>query len=155
MSQIIALSKALVFAVALLFSTTLLAAPGTPAGVWKTIDDDTGKAKSLIEISEHDGVFEGKIVKLFRTPSEEQNPLCRKCIGAQHDLPILGMTILTGLKKDGELWDDSEILDPNNGKFYHCKATLIDDGRKMELRGFIGISLFGRTQVWERQQEGS
>lgn len=120
-------------------------------GQWKTIDDETGKPKSIIEIFEKDGVFNGKIVKLFREPSEEQNPKCDKCSGDKKDQPILGMQNLNGLKKDSETkWSGGEILDPNNGKTYSCKAEVIEGGKKLKLRGFIGFSLLGRTQTWER-----
>jgi uncharacterized protein (DUF2147 family) len=151
MPKIIARTGTFLLSVFMLISVPLLAAAETPVGVWKNIDDITGQAKALIEISANAGVLQGRIVQLFRRPDEEQNPLCAKCSGAQHEQPVLGMTILTGLKKDGDEWNDGAILDPNNGKVYSCKITLIDGGTKLEVRGFIGISLFGRTQVWERQ----
>jgi hypothetical protein len=137
MPKIIARTGTFLLSVFMLISVPLLAAAETPVGVWKNIDDITGQAKALIEISANAGVLQGRIVQLFRRPDEEQNPLCAKCSGAQHEQPVLGMTIA--------------ILDPNNGKVYSCKITLIDGGTKLEVRGFIGISLFGRTQVWERQ----
>jgi len=151
MPTIIARTRTFLLSVFLLISAPLLAATDTPVGVWKNIDDVTGQAKALIEIGANAGVLEGRIVQLFRRPDEEQNPLCIKCTGPQHEQPVLGMTILTGLKKDGDEWDDGEIIDPNNGKVYRCKIALVDGGTKLEVRGFIGISLFGRSQVWERQ----
>ncbi len=151
MPKIIARTRTFLLSVFLLISAPLLAAQETPVGVWKNIDDVTGQALALIEISANGGVLEGRIVRLFRRPDEEQNPLCAKCTDSQHERPVLGMTILTGLKKDGDEWDDGAILDPNNGKMYSCKIALVDGGTKLEVRGFIGISLFGRTQVWERQ----
>ncbi|MCC2678541.1 MAG: hypothetical protein K0R29_1117 [Pseudobdellovibrio sp.] len=120
-------------------------------GQWKTIDDETGKPKSIIEIFEKDGVYNGRIVRLFREPTEDQNPKCDKCSGDKKDQPVLGMQNLVGLKKDSDTqWSGGEILDPKNGKTYSCKAEVIDGGKKLKLRGFIGFSLIGRTQTWER-----
>lgn len=121
-------------------------------GKWKSIDDETKKPKSIIEISEKDGSITGKITQLFREPSEDQNPKCDKCSGDKKDQPILNMQIMEGFKKKSEgKWDSGKILDPKNGKTYSCKLSLTDGGKKLEVRGFIGISLLGRTQVWERQ----
>ncbi len=121
----------------------------SPVGLWKTMDDDTHEAKALVEISEHDGVLSGRIVKLFRKPQEDQNPLCEDCEGERHNQPVLGMTILWNMRHDGDEWDGGEILDPEKGKTYRCKLHVIDGGAELEVRGFIGISLLGRTQVWE------
>src|SRR4051812_13046404 len=84
----------------------------SPVGVWKTIDDNTGKTKSLVRITENQGELTGRIEKLFREPSEEQNPKCGKCEGAAKDQPILGLTILQGLKKDGDSYSGGTVMDP-------------------------------------------
>jgi uncharacterized protein (DUF2147 family) len=123
--------------------------PATPAGIWQTFDDDTHERKALVEISEHDGELSGRIVKLFRAPGEDPNPVCNKCADERHNQPVLGMTILTGMHRHGDEWDGGEILDPEEGKLYRSKLHVNADG-KLELRGYIGISLLGRTQVWER-----
>lgn len=134
-----------------LFLGSIVWAQNAIVGQWKTIDDETGKPKSIIEIYEKDGVFNGKIIKLFREPNEDQNPKCDKCSGDKKDQLILGMQNLNDLKKDSDTrWSGGEILDPNNGKTYSCKAELLDGGKKLNLRGFIGFSLIGRTQTWER-----
>ena len=124
----------------------------SPVGAWKTIDDKTGKPKALVRITEEGGVLTGKIEKLYRAPSEEQNPTCSKCSDTRKDQPIVGMTILSGLKKDGNDYSGGEILDPAAGKTYKSKATLIDNGSKLEVRGYIGAPMFGRTQTWQREQ---
>jgi uncharacterized protein (DUF2147 family) len=124
----------------------------SPVGVWKTIDDETGKPKSLVRITENNGQLTGKIEKLFREATEEQNPTCVKCEGANKDQPILGMTILTGLKKDGDTYDGGQVLDPKNGKTYKAKVTVKDGGKKLDMRGYIGTPLLGRTQTWVREQ---
>ena len=136
----------------------VLAAPAawaqnnSPVGLWKTIDDSTGKPRSLVRITENNGVVSGKIEKLIREPSEDQNPVCDKCDGELKGKPVLGMTILNGLQKDGDSYSGGTVLDPHNGKTYKAKITLKDDGKKLEMRGYIGAPLFGRTQTWIREQ---
>jgi uncharacterized protein (DUF2147 family) len=127
-------------------------AQNSPVGLWKTIDDATGKPKSLVRITETNGELSGKIEKLFREPNEDQNPMCEKCEGAMKAQPIIGMTILTGLKKDGESWTGGQVIDPKNGKTYKAKVTPIDGGKKLEMRGYIGMPMLGRTQTWVREQ---
>jgi uncharacterized protein (DUF2147 family) len=124
----------------------------SPAGVWKTIDDETGKPKSLVRITEENGVLSGKVEKLFRPADQDQNPKCTACEGARKDQPIIGMTILSGLKKDGNEYTGGEILDPAKGKTYKSKLTLKDNGSKLDVRGYIGAPMFGRTQTWVREQ---
>jgi len=122
----------------------------SPVGLWKTIDDKTGKERSLVRIVENNGVFEGKVEKIFEKPDDDPNHLCKKCEGARKDKPIIGMTFLWGLKKDGDQYSGGEILDPDNGKTYRAKMRLTEGGRKLEVRGYIGLSLFGRSQTWLR-----
>ena len=124
---------------------------GSPVGLWQNIDDETGKPKALIRITENNGVLQGQIEKLFRAPNEDQNPKCDKCTDARKDKPVVGMVILTGLKKDGSEYSGGEILDPNNGKVYKSKLELTDGGKKLKMRGYIGMPMLGRTQTWVRQ----
>ncbi len=120
-------------------------------GEWRSIDDASGQAKAIIEIYETtDGKLAAKIVTLIDT-SDGPNPLCDQCSGARKNKPILGMVIAWGLKRDGKSWGGGRILDPENGKEYSVKMTPIADGKKLEVRGFIGMALLGRTQVWHRQ----
>ena len=120
-----------------------------PVGTWKTVDDNTGKAKAHVEIREEGGVLYGKITKLINP--EVPNPLCDKCSGNLKDKPVLGMQILWGLKKNGDAeWSDGYILDPENGKVYRCKLSLTGNGTTLEVRGYLGFSLLGRTQEWSR-----
>lgn len=126
-------------------------AQSTPVGRWRSIDDATGKSKAVIEVSEAgNGTLSAKIVQLIDT-SDGPNPLCDDCSGARHNKPILGMTIAWGLKPEGKVWAGGRILDPENGKEYAVKMTPIAGGRKLEVRGFLGFSLLGRTQVWLRE----
>ena len=135
---------------ALLLSALALpafAADATPVGRWQTIDDATGKPKSIVEISDAGGgVLEGKVVELLN-PSKP-NPTCDNCEGERKGKPIQGMTILWGVKKDGDSWDGGKILDPEKGKVYGAKLTPQADGQKLQVRGFIGVSMLGRTQEW-------
>jgi len=124
----------------------------TPVGLWKNIDDVSGKARALIRITETNGVLSGKIERLFREPNEDQNPLCTKCEGANKDQPVLGMVILLGLKKDGAEYNGGTILDPDNGSTYKSKLVVEDGGKKLKVRGYIGFSWIGRSQVWLREQ---
>jgi uncharacterized protein (DUF2147 family) len=124
----------------------------TPVGLWKNIDDVSGKPKALIRISESNGVLQGQIEKLFRAADQEQNPKCDKCTDARKDQPIIGMVFMNGLKKDGSEYTGGEILDPDNGKVYRSKMELTDGGKKLKVRGYIGVPMLGRSQVWVRQE---
>lgn len=141
---------------AFIAAATLSIAPAfadntSPAGLWKNIDDETGKPKALIRITDNNGVLSGQIEKLFRDANDDQNPKCDKCEGARKDQPIIGMTILSNLKKDGDEYAGGEILDPNNGKVYKSKLHLTDGGKKLSVRGYIGVPMLGRSQTWVRQ----
>lgn len=136
----------------LAWCTSAALAQSTPAGLWRTIDDHTGKEKSLVRIVEVNGEFRGTIEKLFREPGEDPNPNCDKCTGDKKNKPVIGMMILTGLKKDNSQWAGGEILDPQNGKIYRCKAWLENKGHDLHVRGFIGMALLGRTQIWKREE---
>jgi uncharacterized protein (DUF2147 family) len=147
--------KLAAFAITALLSIAPLApvfAADTPVGLWKNIDDETGKPKALIRITENEGAFQGQIEKLYREPNEDQNPKCDKCEGARKDQPIVGMVILSGLKKEGEEFNGGEIIDPKNGKVYKAKMHLTDAGKKLSVRGYVGMPMLGRSQVWVRQE---
>ncbi|GAA4780909.1 DUF2147 domain-containing protein [Lysobacter hankyongensis] len=126
-------------------------AQNSPLGRWRSIDDASGKPKAVIEIAETgNGTLSAKIVQILDT-KDGPNPLCDDCTGARHNKPILGMTIAWGLKPQGKVWAGGRILDPENGKEYSVKMTPIAGGRKLEVRGFLGVALLGRTQVWLRE----
>lgn len=130
-------------------SMTALADPMSPVGTWNTIDDETKKPKSLVRITEKDGVFSGTVEKIV--DPKKQDSKCDECAGddPRKGKPVIGMTILTGLKKDGDnVYAGGTILDPNNGKTYNAKVTVIEEGKKLEMRG--SILFIGRTQTWIR-----
>ena len=135
-----------------ILSTTAHGAELSPIGVWKTIDDNTGQARGLVRIREVNGQYEGKVEKTFPKPGEETSPKCEKCEGVRRNQPVIGMTILWGLTKQGDEYQGGEILDPENGKVYRSRMKLVDNGKKLDVRGFIGISLFGRSQIWIREE---
>lgn len=123
----------------------------TPVGVWQTIDDNTHQPKALVQISQSDdGTLSGKVIKGLN-PADKPGKLCTACTDERKDQPILGMTIIKRMKQDGDKWDGGNILDPENGKIYRCNMHLEDGGQKLVVRGYIGISLLGRSQTWIRQ----
>ena len=142
----------LLIALALTLNSAHAGAIENPVGLWRTIDDKSGKEKSLVRVTESNGQLQLTIEKIFREPGEDPNPLCDKCPGEKKNKPVIGMQIGNGLKKDGDVWSGGEILDPQNGKTYKCKVWLEDKGKKLHVRGFIGVSVLGRTQVWVREE---
>ena len=126
------------------------AAAGSPVGYWKTIDDESGNARSVVQLyKKGDKVF-GRIVQLYRQPGEEADPLCDECEPPLNKQKVVGLEILSGLEQDDDEWSDGDILDPNNGKTYSCTIEVQDGGKKLKVRGYLGISLLGRTQYWHR-----
>jgi uncharacterized protein (DUF2147 family) len=118
-------------------------------GTWKTIDDETGKPKSLVEISEKDGKLFGTIIKLFREEGEDPDPICDDCEDDRKDQKVIGMEIIRNMVKDGDEWEDGTICDPKNGKVYDCKLWIDEDNPKqLNVRGYIAF--FYRTQYWQK-----
>ena len=143
---------ALLLALPLVALSSAAFAQDTPVGKWRTIDDKTGKVKSVVEITEaSNGTLQGKVLQVLDS-EKGPNPLCDACKGANHNKPIEGMVIAWGLKHDGASWEDGRIMDPKNGKVYSAKMTPIDGGKKLEVRGYMGFSLLGRTQTWVRDE---
>ncbi|VUD64965.1 hypothetical protein TDB9533_03445 [Thalassocella blandensis] len=119
------------------------------AGQWVTIDDDGETKKSIVELTISNGELSGKIIKLLN-PDPDKPKTCEECKGANKDKPIEGLVFLQGMTfEDGE-WSGGKILDPASGKEYKCNMSLIDDGKRLKVRGFIGFSLIGRTQYWHK-----
>lgn len=143
--------KLILFIPFLLFSNITFAQTVSPVvGKWVTIDDKTQKPRSVVQIWESYGKLYGKVVKVFPQPGD--TGICKECPGAFKGKPIKGLTIMWLLKPDGaNKWSGGEILDPKSGNIYRVKMTLSSDGRTLDVRGYLGISLFGRTQVWHKQ----
>ncbi len=144
-------------ATSLLFAAgTVVAATDTPVGTWKTIDDETHQAKSIVEITDNNGELQAHIVKLLNRSAEDiardgEVALCKKCDGERKDKPVEGMNIMWDVHQNGAIWDGGHILDPKTGKVYKVKLSMLDGGQKLNVRGFIGFSFIGRSQIWERQ----
>ncbi len=139
------------FAILFLTSHLSLAATDSPAGLWKTIDDKSGKPRSLVRITESNGEYSA-VVEKGLLATDKKGAVCSKCTDERKDQPIIGMTIVNGIKKNGDKFDGGKILDPDNGKLYKCKMTLNETGDELEVRGYIGISLIGRSQIWHRME---
>ena len=145
-------TRHLVAALGLGLFAAIAHAQATPAGLWKTIDDESKKEKSLIRITESGGVFTGKLEKLL-DPATKPDAVCEKCTDDRKDKPVLGMTLVKGVRQsesNKERWDGGEILDPNNGKVYKVRLTPGEGGKTLAVRGYIGAPLLGRTQTWLR-----
>ena len=136
----------------LLFSIWMLAlvpvARAQVTGLWTTVDDRDGRAKSVVEIYEQDGRYFGKVVRLLE---EDADSICPKCPGDRKGKPIVGMNILTGLEITPDGGRNGEVLDPESGSVYSCYIKMLDPG-KLKLRGYIGAPAFGRTQIWTRSR---
>ena len=139
----------LVFAVA---GTGALADATSPAGLWKTIDDATKKEKSLVRITDNGGVLSGKIEKLV-DPGEKPDAVCDVCTDERKNQPVVGLTIIRNVKSsadDKSVWEGGDILDPGNGKIYKVRLKPVQGGKQLEVRGYIGVPMFGRSQTWIR-----
>jgi uncharacterized protein (DUF2147 family) len=128
-----------------------MGAETSPAGLWKTFDDRTHKARGTVRIYEENGIFFGKIESSFNP--EEVTEHCGKCAGDRKDAPIIGLEFLRGMTRHGAEYNGGDILDPESGYIYRCRFALSSDGEKLFVRGYLGLSLFGRTQTWIRMDE--
>ena len=122
----------------------------SPVGTWVSVDDKDNKPRSHVRISERDGTLTGYITKIIPRPGDPAEMKCDLCEGSQKDKPLVGLKILWGLKKDGKEWSGGYILDPENGKSYKCFIEVQDKGKKLKVRGFLGVAALGRTQYWEK-----
>jgi len=138
------------FFLAVLVALTSMVSAQSLAGRWKTIDDETGRVKSVVEMSERDGQFFGTVVELFRLPEEDQDPHCEKCDDDRKDMRVLGMDIVRNMEVEEDEWDEGTICDPKNGKVYGCKMWFEEgEPNTLKVRGYWGFIY--RTQEWIRQ----
>jgi uncharacterized protein (DUF2147 family) len=128
----------------------LRAADPTAVGLWEQVDENSGKAESWFKITERNGTYEGTIVKIFFKPGEDENWTCDKCEGADRGKPVLGLTLIKGMKRNGLDFENGTIMDPRDGSVYRALMRLAPDGQKLEVRGYLGFSFLGRSQVWNR-----
>lgn len=139
--------KKTLLTLALIICAVLTGTAQDVLGKWKTIDDQTGDAKSIVEIYKHDGKIYGKVIEIL--DPTKQKAVCKDCPDEAKGKPILGLVILKGLEKDGNEYSGGTILDPNSGKVYKCLIAL-EDANKLKVRGYVGFSLLGRSQYWHR-----
>ena len=125
-------------------------------GIWRTIDDKTGFSKALVEIKQQpDGTYDGTIIKVIPRPNYTPKELCQKCPAPFTDKPIVGLTLLWGLKKNADnpnIYTGAQLIDPLSGKMYKGKVKVSGDGRQLILRGYVGVSVLGRSQIWIRDK---
>ena len=128
------------------------AAQMTPIGNWHSIDDETKKPKAEVRISLNAAGTLSGVVEKSLLPVSDEDPLCNLCTDDRKGKPKIGMEIIRGGKKaEGkDVWEEGKILDPSNGKNYSLRLTPIEGGKKMEVRGYIGTPMIGRTQIWIR-----
>ncbi|TGK08603.1 DUF2147 domain-containing protein [Leptospira fletcheri] len=140
--------KGLLLSGLLLFAVSAFADPLPIVGSWKTINEQ-GKEESVVDIYEQGGKVYGKVSSLTEPNDKDGKPArCTECDGPEKDKPVLGMVIIKGLSPDGDKWAGGRILDPNDGVWYKCFLRSVEGGRKLEVRGYVGFSLIGRTQYW-------
>jgi uncharacterized protein (DUF2147 family) len=143
----------LAFGAVSLFATAsppLGAQDPSAVGLWEQVDEKSGRAESWFKITERNGVYEGALVKIFPKPGGDENWVCDKCEGADRGKPVLGLTLIKGMRRNGSGYQDGTIMDPRDGSIYRAMMTLSPDGQHLEVRGYLGISLFGRSQTWNR-----
>ncbi len=142
--------KPLLAALLLAAAPAIALAQATPVGVWKTIDDKTKTERSQLRITESGGVLSGKLEKLLAADAK-QDGVCDKCSDDRKDKPMIGLEVLRGVKKgDDNTWDGGTILDAAEGKIYKVRLQPIEGGKKLEVRGYVGMPMLGRTQTWIR-----